>query len=94
MTSPSGEDSAKNRILVKSIIVGAIGVAFATIYLIDGSPNDSNVGFWLYAPTSLVFLWPYQVLLALRLRTVDLPVTKYSGVFLSVLSVLMTTGIW
>ena len=60
MTALPDEDSKINKIFVRSIIVGAAGVALAAIYLIDGSPNDSNIGFWLYTPTSLFILWPYK----------------------------------
>ena len=94
MITSSQEDSKINSIFVRSIVVGAVGVALAAIYLIDGSPNDSNVGFWLYTPTSLLFLWPYQVVLALKLRKFDLPSIKYLGVVLSVISIVMTIGIW
>ena len=94
MTAEKDDDSIINKIFVKSIIVGATGVVLAAVYLIDGSPNDSNVGFWLYTPTSIFFLWPYQVLLIFKLRSYKLPSTSYIGAILTTLSMLMTIGIW
>ena len=94
MTSTIEEDSKTDKIFLKSVAVGALGVVLAIVYLIDGSPNDSNIGFWLYTPTSMFFLWPYQVVLAIKLHAFELSGIKYLGVILSVLSVIMTIGIW
>ena len=94
MTAATEEDARANKLFLSSIVVGVVGLCLATIYLVDGSPNDSNVGFWLYTPISMFFLWPCQVILAIKLHALDLSIIKYFGVMLTFLSVIMTIGIW
>ena len=72
MTAATEEDARANKLFLSSIVVGVVGLGLATIYLVDGSPNDSNVGFWLYTPISMFFLWPCQVILAIKLHALDL----------------------
>jgi len=94
MTDKSVEDSMVNSLFLRSIVVGTIGVGLATIYLIDGSPNDSNVGFWLYTTVGMFVLLPYQVALAVKLYALEFSIIKYLGVVLTLLSMIMTVGIW
>ncbi|MCH9693452.1 MAG: hypothetical protein K0U72_02990 [Gammaproteobacteria bacterium] len=94
MTGTSDEDSKINKLFLSSIAVGAVGVGLATIYLVDGSPNDSNVGFWLYTPISMFFLVPCQIALAVKLYALNFSIIKYLGVMLTLVSLIMTIGIW
>ncbi len=79
---------------MKSILVGVVHLILSLIYVIDGSPNDMNIGFWLYTPIGIFLLWPYQLVLVARLRKREGDLSKYLGVGLSVVSLILTVGIW
>lgn len=70
----------------RSIVVGVLHLCLAGVYLIDGSPNFMNDGFVLYVILGLFVLWPYQLVLTIKLLILRAAFTKYSGAVLSVFS--------
>ena len=78
----------------KSILVGIALVILGVIYAVDSAPNDMNIGFWLYSFLGVFALWPYQIVLTLKLRRCRGDASKYLGVALSVASLAMSYRLW
>lgn len=78
----------------RSIVVGISHLVMGAYYLIDGSPNDMNVGFWVYGLVGFFVLWPYQIVLALKLLRSHAAVGEFAGLLMSVGSLALTVGMW
>lgn len=94
MTDTNYSAEQGKRFWARSIVVGLVHIVLGLIYVIDGSPNDMNVGFWLYGFLGVFVLWPYQLVLSAKLRKCDGDVSKFLGTVLSVVSLVLSYRLW
>jgi hypothetical protein len=73
---------------LKSLLAGATLLAVSFLYALNPAPNDSNDGWWLYA-LSIWVLGVYQVVLVREMFRTRAPGLHYTGLVLSLLSMVV-----